>query len=339
MDAFYAAVEEKDNPSLRGRPVIVGGSSKHGIVTTANYIARKFGIHSAMPIFMAKQRCPNGVFVPGRMKRYQEISRQVFQILYEFTDQVEPLSIDEAYLDISHIDEDPLIIIEKIKERVRQEIGLTMSVGLSYNKFLAKLASEWNKPDGLKIITREMVPGILLPLPIRKVYGIGPKSAKRLNDIAIYTIEDLLTLSEEFLFELLGKSGLEIYNRIRGIDPRVINTVRERKSLGIERTFIDDTDDIQQLMVFIKSFSYELASQLEDRNLQCRTVIVKIKDCDFRTQTRSKTLNNYISSFEEIYDLATNLLHELEITKNIRLLGITASNLMTLGLEQLSLFD
>lgn len=339
MDAFYASVEEHDNPKLRGLPVIVGGISDHGIVTTANYHARKYGVHSAMPIFMAKKKCPHGCFVPCRMSRYQEVSKQVFQVLYEFTDLVEQVSIDEAYLDISKIDSPPLEIVEKIKKRVMESTGLTMSVGISYNKFLAKLASDWNKPNGVKIIKQGMVPEILLPLPVKSVHGIGPKSAKKLNSIGIYLVEDLLRLSEEFLIELFGKSGRETYNRIRGIDSRQINLNRERKSLGIERTFERGTSDKEELKRYLESFVLELAGDLEYRRIHTRTITLKIKDENFRTQTRSRTLTSHISSPKDIFEVSINLLDEINITERIRLLGVTASNLITIDLEQLTLFS
>lgn len=339
MDAFYASVEERDNPKIKGLPVIVGGLSNHGIVTTANYEARKYGIHSAMPIFMAKKKCPKGCYIRPRMKRYQEVSKEVFSILYEFTDLIEQVSIDEAYLDISKIDMEPVVVVRKMKEKVMLSTGLTMSVGISYNKFLAKLASDWNKPNGIKIITEDMVPDILLPLPVRKVHGVGPKSAKKLNGIGVYTIEDLLGLSEEFLIELFGKAGMEIYNRIRGIDYRKINTTRERKSLGVERTFEEATNDREVLIKYIERFSEELSNDLKNRGIHGRTITLKIKDENFAVQTRSKTLNEYINEFSQIFDISLELLDEIEIHNKIRLIGITASNLMTSELEQLSLFD
>lgn len=338
MDAFYAAVEEADNPRLKGHPVIVGGRKRHGIVTTANYEARKFGIHSAMPIFMARQRCPQGYYIAPRMARYQEVSREVFKILYSITDLVEPLSIDEAYLDISRIDRNPLDIVKDIKHRVLRETGLTMSVGISYNKFLAKLASEWNKPNGLKIITRDMIPEILLPLPVNSVYGIGKISKKKLNDIGIYIIEDLMRLSEEFLVELFGKSGRETYYRIRGIDNRVVETNRERKSIGTERTF-KGTRDIELLKDYLHSYALEIESSLERKGLQARTIILKVKDDKFRTQTRSRTMPSHITSAKDIYEIGLSLFEEIELTKDLRLIGLTASNLIGMGLEQLSLFD
>ncbi|MFA5523048.1 MAG: DNA polymerase IV [Tissierellales bacterium] len=339
MDAFYASVEEHDNPKLKGHPVIVGGISNHGIVTTANYIARKFGIHSAMPIFMAKQRCPKGYFLPVRMERYKEVSRKIFEILQEFTYLVEPLSIDEAFLDVTDVNRNPIKISEEIKHRVMRDTGLTLSVGISYNKFLAKLASDWDKPNGLKVITEDMMPNILLPLPVKSVYGIGAKSTKRLNNIGIYTVEDLMRLSEVFLTEFFGKNGSEIYNRIRGIDPRKVITTYERKSLGTETTFSDYTKDKEVLKRFLHDFSLELELSLENRNLQARTITLKIKDINFKTRTKSKTLNNYICSFEDILEVAVYLLDEIVIEYDIRLIGLTVSNLETLKLEQLSLFD
>lgn len=339
MDAFYASVEEQDNPKLKGLPVIVGGSSNHGVVTTANYHARKFGVHSAMPIFMAKKKCPHACYVPGRMKRYQEVSRQVFDILSEYTYLIEKVSIDEAYLDISELDKEPLEIANEIKEDVFEETGLTMSVGISYNKFLAKLASDWNKPAGIKIIRADMVPDILKPLSIKNVHGLGPKSCKKLRDVGIYNIEDLLETSKEFLVEFLGKSGIEVYDRIRGIDNREITTTRVRKSLGIERTFMKDTKDREELKNYLREFSLELSDELNQKKIHGRTITLKIKDSNFKVHTRSKTLITHTNSFEEIFEIAMILLEEIDILFKIRLIGLTASNLISSDLKQLSLFD
>lgn len=339
MDAFYASVEEQDNPKLKGLPVIVGGLNNHGVVTTANYEARKYGVHSAMPIFIAKKKCPHGCYVPGRMKRYQEVSMEVVNILYEFTDLIERVSIDESYLDITHINMEPLLLVNEIKKRVLKETGLTMSVGISYNKFLAKLASDWNKPAGITEISKDMIPEILMPLSIKKVHGLGPKSAKRLNDIGIYTIGDLLEISEDFLIELLGKLGKEVYHRIRGIDNRPVNTVRKRKSLGIERTFKKDTKDKNLLKEYVKTFSMELEAELKAKKIHGRTITLKIKDENFKTQTRSRTLMSHIDSFDEIFEVGNSLLNEFDIKDKIRLLGLSASNLISSDLKQLSFFD
>lgn len=336
MDAFYASVEERDNPTLKGFPVIVGGNNDHGVVTTANYIARKYGIHSAMPIFKAKKLCPDGYYISPRMDKYAEASLSVFRVLYEFTDLIEQVSIDEAYLDISHIDSCPLKIVREIKEKVLFQTGLTMSVGISYNKFLAKLASDWNKPDGIKIITPFMVPEILLPLPVKSVHGIGSKSTKKLNNIGIYNINDLLKLSEEFLTELFGKSGSEIFNRIRGIDPREINTYRERKSVGTEITLGKGTKDKEMLISYLYDFSLEIENSLKSKKIHSRTISLKIKDEDFIVHSKSKTLTTHINSSSDIFLIAKNLLEEVQLDKNIRLIGITASNLITTDLKQLS---
>ncbi|WP_422486123.1 DNA polymerase IV [Gudongella sp. DL1XJH-153] len=335
MDAFFAAVEERDNPYLKGHPVIVGGRSNRGIVTTCNYEARKYGIHSAMPIFMAKERCPHGIYVPGRMSRYQEVSRQVFQILRGITDRIEPLSIDEAYMDISGMDKSPEEITELIKSRVMKETELTLSIGVSFNKFLAKLASDWNKPDGFMKITEDMMPQILFPLQVSKVYGIGSKSRKRLNDIGIYTVEQLYQLPEDFLVDMFGRGGREIYDRIRGVDRRTITTTRERKSMGVERTF-RETRDKKLLIERLKEYSIELEKDLESRNIHGRTLTVKIKDEDFQSHTRSRTFNHYISDGDEIFKLASMLFGEMEWDKSLRLLGVSISNLMDKSMEQLS---
>lgn len=338
MDAFFASVEEVDDPSLRGKPVIVGGRSQRGIVTTCNYEARKYGIHSAMPIFMARERCPHGIYLPGRMNRYQEVSRKVFAILRAITPRIEPLSIDEAYMDISDFKMKPQEIAAMIKERVLEETGLTLSVGVSYNKFLAKLASDWNKPNGFMIITRDMMPNILFPMSVGKVYGIGAKSRKRLEDIGIYTIEDLYNLNEDFLIELFGRGGKEIYDRIRGIDPRQIETARERKSIGVERTF-RPTRDKKLFDRLLKEYSEELEDELVKRSLHGRTLTVKIKDEDFESHTKSKTYHRYISEREDLYRFSKTLFEEMEWDKSLRLLGISLSNLMDKSLHQLSFLE
>jgi len=339
LDAFYASVEERDNPSLKGKPVIVGGRSHKGVVTTANYEARKYGVHSAMPLFMARQKCPRGIYVPGRMERYQEISREVFRILHSFSEVLEKVSIDEAYLDITHLPVKPHKLVEELKVKVYTETELTLSVGISYNKFLAKLASDWHKPAGIKEITPDMVPGILVPLPIKKVHGLGPKSCSLLNNLGLYTIGDLLELSEEFLVDLLGKSGREIYHRIRGIDHRPVNTQRERKSLGIERTFSKGTRNRKVLEAYLEKFSQELSRDLKNKKLHARTITLKIKDEDFKVQSRGKTLFQHINGPEEIFKVANGLFQELPLDKPLRLLGITASNLLSEDLQQLSFFD
>ena len=248
MDAFFASVEQLDNKELRGKPVIVGGVSERGVVSTCSYEARKYGIHSAMPVFIARKLCPQGIYLRTRMFRYKQVSEQVFNILKDVTEIIEPLSIDEAYLDITNSRfKSGIEAANYIKSRVLREVGLTISIGISYNKFLAKLASDWNKPNGIKIITRDMIPEILLPFPVSKIYGLGKKSVEKLNNMGIFTVKDLYEMPKEFYVEYLGKYGLEIYDRIRGIDNREVEVQRDRKSYGRERTLKIDTKEKEDL--------------------------------------------------------------------------------------------
>lgn len=339
MDAFFAAVEQNDNPKLKGKPVIVGGESERGVVTTCSYEARKYGVHSAMPGYIAKQKCPFGIFMPVRFGRYKEVSSQVFKILYSITDLVEPLSIDEAYLDISNIGEEPLSIAKLIKRKVKDETGLIISVGISYNKFLAKLASDWNKPDGIKIINEEDVPEILLPLPIKKIYGIGKKSSEKLNGIGIYTVNDLMKLPEELFRKFFGKYGLEIYNRIRGIDKRSVRVSREVKSIGRETTLKRDTRNKEEILKYIERFAENISNSLEKRNLSAKTLTIKTKTFNFEIHTKSRTVMEYFYKKEDIIIIGGQVLKEIDLDSDIRLIGLSVSNLKERVLKQLSMFD
>ncbi|WP_461206176.1 DNA polymerase IV [Clostridium sp. DL1XJH146] len=336
MDAFFAAVEQHDNPKLKGRPVIVGGTSNRGVVSTCSYEARKFGVHSAMPIFMAKSKCPNGVYVPVRYGRYKEVSRQVFEILYRVTDRVEPLSIDEAYLDVTDVKLESIKIANWIKREVLRNTGLTISAGISYNKFLAKIASDWNKPNGIKEINQDMIPEILKPLSIDKIYGLGKKSVQKLNNIGIYKVEELLKLEEDFFVEYFGKYGNEIYWRIRGIDNRNVKVERNIKSIGRESTLKEDTKDKENLKEYLKDFSSNIEKSLYARNLYCKTITVKYKTASFQGHTKSKTVIENISGKKEIYKVATEILEELYIEEEIRLIGLSVTNLYEKTIEQIS---
>lgn len=339
MDAFFAAVEQKDNPSLRGKPVIVGGTSERGVVSTCSYEARKYGVHSAMPVFLARSKCPMGIFVPVRHWRYKEISNKVFEIFREVTSKIEPLSIDEAFLDITDSEfRSGEEAARYIKDRVRKQLGLTLSIGISYNKFLAKLASDWNKPNGIMIITKEMIPDILMPLSISKVFGLGKKSVAKLNNMGIFTIEDLYQLPKEFFGETMGKMGLEVYDRIRGIDNREVVSTRERKSVGKERTLREDTMDKEELLEYLKEFSKEVSDILISKNVTGRTVVLKYKTADFESHTRSRTLKEYISSASEIYEVVKELLLAEELKEEVRLIGVTVSSFKETKVEQLTLF-
>jgi len=339
MDAFFASVEQVDNPKLKGKPVIVGGDGPRGVVSTCSYEARKYGVHSAMPMFIAKQLCPKGIYLPVRHNRYSEVSKKVFEILHSITDLVEAVSIDEAYLDITNLNENPIQIVNIIKKRIKGRLGLTLSAGISYNKFLAKIASDWNKPNGLKVITEDMVPEILKPLPISKVHGIGERSIERLNEIGIYTIEQLLKLTEDQMIYYFGKYGIEIYNRIRGIDNRLVSTEREMKSIGRETTFPSDTSDKEILKEVLTDFAEELTNSLLEESIYAKTITVKIKTQDFKTHTRSKTLKDYTNSFKEVKQTAFEILDNYNIDKGIRLIGLSLSNFTNVRYQQLSIFD
>ena len=339
MDAFFASVEQRDNPELKGKPVIVGGISERGVVSTCSYEARKFGVHSAMPIFMAKEKCPNGIFIAGRYGRYAKVSQDIFKILNEVTDLVEQVSIDEGYLDLSSSRfNSGMEAARYIKHRVFKETSLTISVGISYNKFLAKLASDWNKPNGIKEITREMVPEILLPLPLSKIHGLGRVSVSKLNNMGIFYVKDLYRMNKEFFIEYLGKSGLDIYERIHGIDNRKVETIRERKSVGKERTLKFDTDNKEELLQYIKQFAFEIEEMLSAKNVMGKTITLKFKTKDFENHTRSRTLNKYISSHDEIFKVSKELLEGEELKSTLRLIGISISSFKENKVEQMTLF-
>ncbi|EJO5348439.1 DNA polymerase IV [Clostridium botulinum] len=336
MDAFFASVEQMDNKKLKGKPVIVGGVGERGVVSTASYEARAYGVHSAMPTFIARKKCPFGIYLPTRHGRYKEVSNNIFQILYNITPIIEPVSIDEAYLDISHIKEEPIKVAKHIKNKVKNEIGLTLSVGISYNKFLAKLASDWNKPDGIKIINKNMIPKILEPLTINKIHGIGKKSVEKLHNIGIYTVEDMHKLSKDFCIEYFGKFGLEIYDRIRGIDNREVKVSRERKSIGKETTLKNDIINKEEMKKYLLDFSNKISNNLYKKNSGGKTITVKIKTSNFKTYTRSKTVNDYIKDKDKIYTIACDILDNINFKEPIRLIGLTVSNLGQNKIKQLT---
>ena len=340
MDAFFASVEQLDNKEYKGKPVIVGGVSERGVVSTCSYEARKYGIHSAMPIFMAQKLCPHGIYVRTRFTRYKEISQKVFSILMDVTEKIEPVSIDEAYLDITDSKfNDGLEAANYIKFRVKKEIGLNISIGVSYNKFLAKLASDWNKPNGIKVIEETMIPEILFNLSISKVHGLGKKSVEKLNNIGIFNVKDLYEMPKEFYIDYLGKYGLEIYDRIRGIDVREVEANRDRKSYGKERTLSTDTNNKEDLLEYIKDFLRDISSYLVNNNIEGKTVVLKYKTYDFRSYTRSKTLTYYTNKYEDLLNTTEELLNIENIKEDIRLIGVTITSFKENKVKQISLFD
>jgi len=341
MDAFYASIEIRDNPKLKGKPVLVGGKSKRGVVATCSYEARKYGIKSAMPVFIAKKKCPNCIIISSDHKKYSRVSKEIFKLIHDnVKEKIEKISIDEGYLDITEYQKDYVERMYNLKKSIKNKIGITCSLGISYNKFLAKIASDWNKPDGLKVIKPEMVPDILKPLNINKVHGIGKKSKETLNNIGIYTIGDLLLLNKDYMVEIFGKHGLEIYDRINGIDNRkVVYETKSNKSIGKETTLKKDTNNKEYLSNKILKFSKEITKNLNEDELLYKTLTVKYKTENFITHTKSKTLNLYNSDDSILYEEAMKILYSVEIDEKIRLIGLSVSNLIPKKEKQLSFFD
>jgi len=344
MDAFYAAVEVRDHPELRGKPVIVGGPSRsRGVVSSATYEARKFGVRSAMPSSQAARLCPQGVFMPVRMERYSEVSRDVMRIFRSFTPLVEPLSLDEAFLDVAGAERlfgDGPEIGRKIKERIRADLGLVASVGVSYVKYLAKLASDLEKPDGFVIIRPEDVERRLPPLPISRLWGVGPKTELRLQALGLRTIGDVRQAGEERLVRELGDFGLHISRLSRGEDDRRVEPSWDARSIGAERTFERDLSALAAMERELLEIAEEVGSRLRADAVAARTVQIKVRFHDFRTITRSRTLERPTDITREIFDVARDLLKQKAGVKGarVRLLGIQGQNLAPPGTGQGTLF-
>ncbi|HRE20010.1 MAG TPA: DNA polymerase IV [Rhabdaerophilum sp.] len=333
MDAFYASVEQRDNPDLRGKPVAVGGGSERGVVAAASYEARKFGVRSAMPSVTARRKCPELIFVKPRFDAYRAISHQIREIFARHTPLIEPLSLDEAYLDVTENNRNvPLAtdIAESIRADIRAETGLTASAGVSYNKFLAKLASDQNKPDGLFVITPRMGAAFVEALPVAKFHGVGPATAAKMQRLGIEHGRDLRDRSLEFLERHFGKSGPFFYWIARGIDERAVRPDRIRKSIGAEDTFFSDLHDFETACEKLRSISEKVWRHYERLSLHGRTVTLKVKFADFRIVTRSRSLPVPVADFAELEWLGNALLAPLfPVEKGIRLLGITISSLGT----------
>ena len=330
MDAFYASVEELDNPALKKFPVAVGGNSERGVVSTANYKARTFGVKSAMSGKLAKKLCPDLIFVPPRFERYKEISHKIRSIYFEYTDLVEPLSLDEAYLDVT-FNKKNISSASKIAREIRSEIfkktGLNASAGISVNKFIAKVASDINKPNGQKTIPPEEVIEFLEKLEIRKFYGIGKVTTQKMYHLGIFTGNDLKSKSLEFLEKNFGKSGNYYYNVVRGIHNSEVKTERLRKSVGAEHTYIKNINSEIEIEEKLVKIAEEVANRLERNKLAGKTITLKIKYSDFSIQTRSQTTLYFISNKDLIYDVTKNLLLKEKVLNSVRLLGISVSNL------------
>jgi DNA polymerase-4 len=332
MDAFYASVEQMDNPELKGKPLAVGGSEVRGVVSAASYEARKFGVRSAMSGIQAKRNCPDLIFVRPRFDRYKEISKKIRKIFHEYTDLVEPLSLDEAYLDVTQNKKgnpSATLIAQEIRQRIFEEVGLTASAGISVNKFVAKIASDYNKPNGQKTVNPEEVEAFLENLDIKKFYGIGKVTTEKMYHLGIFTGKDLKSKSKEFLEEHFSKSGLHFYNIVRGIHNSAVKPNRIAKSVAAEHTFNENLTSEIFMVEKLERIAAELENRLKKYNISGKTVTLKIKYSDFTTQTRSKTLPYFIADKGLLLETAKELLFQERMKESVRLLGISLNNLNT----------
>jgi len=332
MDAFYASVEQMDNPELKGKAIAVGGGGKRGVISAASYEARKFGVKSAMSGRLAEKLCPELIFVRPRFDRYKEISNQIRKIFFDYTDLVEPLSLDEAYLDVTENKigfPSATLIAKTIRQRIYDEVGLTASAGVSVNKFIAKVASDYNKPNGQKTVSPEDVLQFLENLDIRKFYGVGKVTAEKMYQKGIFTGKDLKSKSLEYLDKNFGKSGCYYYYIVRGIHNSEVKPNRIRKSLATERTFSENLSSEVFMLKKLEHIAEEVSRRLEKSKVAGKTITLKIKYSDFTLQTRSKTLPYFVSDNSIILETAKELLYQEKLNNSVRLLGISLSNLNT----------
>jgi DNA polymerase IV len=344
MDAFYASVEQRDQPVLRGRPVIVGGLGGRGVVSAASYEARRFGVHSALPMTTARRLCPHGVFLPVRMQAYAQISRQIRDIFLAFTPLVEPLSLDEAFLDVRGCEGlfgPAPEIARQIKARIKAETGLTASVGVAPNKFLAKLASDHGKPDGFLVLPPDQVEAFLGPLPVSRLWGVGAKGERRLHALGIHTLGQLAALPAKVVSSHFGAAGRHLWQLAQGHDDRAVVPDRDAKSLSTETTFARDLGDRHVLRSWLLDLVDHLASRLRHEGLHARTIEVKIRASDFRTWTRSQVLPEATNLTELLWQSAAEVF-ERSLARHmlpVRLLGVGASRLVRAGAVQGQLFE
>ena len=332
MDAFYASVEQRDNPAYRGKPVVVGGSPQgRGVVAAASYESRKYGIHSAMPASQAVKRCPHAIFVKPRFDVYKEVSHQIREIFFEYTDLVEPLSLDEAYLDVTqNLVNNPsaTLIAKEIKQKVLDQTGLVASAGISFNKFLAKIASDLDKPDGLSVIHPKKAEAFIEQLPIGKFYGVGDATRRKMESLGIRTGADLKQWEEVDLVKKFGKSGHHYYRIARAIDHRSVKSHRIRKSIGKERTFSEDVSDLEWITQFLKDLAEKISESMKKLDAAGKTVTLKVRYKNFDTVTRSYSHPHFIYTPDDIAGTAIRLLEETEAgAREVRLLGISISSL------------
>lgn len=330
MDAFYASVEQRDNPKLRGIPLAVGHAEERGVVAAASYEARKFGVRSAMSSQKAKRLCPQLTFVSGRMDVYKAVSRQIHEIFHDYTDLIEPLSLDEAFLDVTENKQHISLAVDiakEIKKRIREELHLVASAGVSYNKFLAKIASDYRKPDGLCTIHPDQAQEFIKHLPIESFWGIGPVTAKKMHALGIHNGEQLKACSLDMLTRQFGKAGLLYYEFSRGVDLRPVEAVRIRKSVGCEHTLEKDISLQSSVIIELYHVTTELIGRLQRSGFKGNTLTLKIKFHDFSQKTKSITVPHELVTLSEILPLAKQLLKEIEYaTHPIRLIGLSVSN-------------
>lgn len=338
MDAFYASVEQRDNEELRGKPVAVGYSEARGVVAAASYEARKYGVHSAMPSLTARHKCPSLIFVTPRFDAYREVSNQIREIFHEYTDLVEPLSLDEAFLDVTknHVKNPSATLIAKeIKQRIKKTTGLTASAGVSINKMFAKIASDYQKPDGLFVILPEQIESFVEQLKVERLFGVGKVTAQKMHANGIYTGADLKRRSEAELVRLFGKSGRSFYQYARGIDEREVQAERIIKSVSSETTFLQDKSDLTLLSVELYHLAKEAMERAERKHFYGRTVTVKVKYADFRIITRSRTLPFRITNLEQLRQTARELLKQVDLSEQpVRLLGVGMSNAADIPIQK-----
>jgi DNA polymerase-4 len=344
MDAFFASVEILDNPGLRGQPVIVGGRAPRGVVSAASYEARRFGVHSAQPMAIARKRCPNGIFLPPRIRRYREISDRIMEIFLRFTPLVEPLSLDEAFLDVTGSERllgTAVDLAAIIRGQVRGEIGLTVSAGVATSKLVAKIASDLNKPDGLTVVAPGGEVDFLTPLPVSRLPGVGQTTERQLVLLGVRTIGDLARVPEEILVRKLGQAGSQLHAVAVGIDCRPVQAERVAKSVGHEETFAQDLVDMTVIRKELLALAVKVGQRLRRQGLLARTVVLKTKYYDFIQTTRSLTLKGVTADEGVLYRSGCQLLAETQVgQKPLRLLGISATNLLETGLARpVSLFD
>lgn len=331
MDAFYASIEQRDHPEYRGKPLAVGRAEERGVVAAASYEARHYGIRSAMPSTKAKKLCPQLIFVPSRMNVYKAISAQIHSILHEYTDIIEPISLDEAFLDVTENKRDILLAVEiakEIKQKIRDRLGLIASAGISYNKFLAKIASDYRKPDGLCTIHPSRAQDFISTLPIESFWGVGKVTAQKFHSLGIHTGKELKEYPLDYLLHYFGKAGMLYYKFARGIDPRPVEALRVRKSVGCETTFERNLTDISDIREEVRELTYELLQRIDRHSFRGNTLTLKVKYADFIQKTRSITVNHKFSLFDEIFPTACRMFDEEPELRAypIRLLGLTISH-------------